>query len=80
MISIIMPAYNSEQWIEAAIQSVIVQSYADWELLVIDDCSNDSTAERVKRIAATDKRIRLISNSINGGPSRSRNIGLQEAR
>lgn len=75
-----MPAYNSEQWIADAINSVIAQSYADWELLVVDDCSSDSTAATVNAFAAGDKRIRLISNPINGGPSRSRNKALLEAK
>ncbi len=75
-----MPAYNSEEWIEQTIRSVLSQTYEDWELLVIDDKSEDSTSYIVRRLAASDKRIRLLSRDVNGGPSRSRNIGLNEAR
>ena len=75
MISIIMPAYNSEKYIEKAILSVCRQDYIDWELIVIDDYSTDSTAEIVKRLAESDSRIRYIKNSRNRGVAKSRNRG-----
>lgn len=62
LISIIMAAYNAEKTIEQAINSVLRQTYMNFEILVVNDCSKDRTAELVKRIAATDRRVRLISN------------------
>ena len=62
LISIIMAAYNAEKTIEQAINSVLSQTYTNFELLVVNDCSTDRTAELVKSIAAKDSRVRLISN------------------
>ena len=60
LISIIMAAYNAEKTIEQAINSVLSQTYTNFELLVVNDCSTDRTAELVKSIAAKDSRVRLI--------------------
>ena len=78
-ISIIMAAYNAEKTIEQAIASVLNQTYPNFELLVVNDCSKDRTAELVKGIAATDGRVRLISNVKNSGVSFTRKHGLEEA-
>lgn len=78
-ISIIMAAYNAEKTIEQAIASVLNQTYPNFELLVVNDCSKDRTAELVKGIAATDGRVRLISNAKNSGVSCTRKHGLEEA-
>lgn len=80
LISIIMAAYNAEKTIEQAIGSVLNQTYPNFELLVIDDCSKDETAELVRNIAAKDSRIRLISNTKNSGVSYTRKRGLKEAK
>lgn len=80
MISIIMAAYNSERTIAEAIDSVLKQTYTEWELLVIDDCSSDQTVDIVNEYITRDKRIRLFSNKDRGGVSKARYIGLQEAR
>ena len=79
LISIIMAAYNAEKTIEQAINSVLSQTYTNFEILVVNDCSKDRTAELVKRIAATDRRVRLISNEKNSGVSFTRKHGLEEA-
>ena len=63
-ISIITAAYNAEKTIKSAIESVQVQTCADWELIVVNDCSRDKTAEIVSDIAAKDPRVKLISNSL----------------
>ncbi len=78
-ISIIMAAYNAEKTIEQAISSVLTQTYPNFELLVIDDCSKDNTAGLVRSIAAQDSRVRLISNAENRGVSYTRKHGLAEA-
>lgn len=80
MVSIVMPAYNMERYIEAAVCSVQAQTYENWELLVIDDCSRDATCEIVERLAAEDPRIRLIRNKQNMGVSRTRNRGIEMSR
>jgi len=78
-VSVVMPAYNSERYIANAIQSVVAQTMPDWELLVVDDCSEDSTCQIVKGMADIDDRIRLISNEKNLGAAGSRNKALNVA-
>lgn len=75
-VSIIMAAYNAEKTIKKAIQSVIAQSYPYWELLVINDCSKDSTVSVVEELAKTDARIRLMHNDSNSGVSKTRQRGV----
>ena len=75
LISIIMPAYNTEKYIEAAICSVRLQTYTNWELLVLDDGSTDRTATIAERFAEADPRIRLLRNPQNMGVARTRNRG-----
>lgn len=79
LISIIMAAYNAEKTIEQAIESVLHQTYPDFELLVVDDYSTDRTEEIVERYAKNDKRIRLIKNVADNGASYARKKGLEEA-
>lgn len=79
LVSIVMPAYNMERYIESAICSVQSQTYKNWELLVIDDGSTDKTCEIVERLAAGDDRIRLIRNEKNVGVARTRNRGFEMA-
>ena len=73
-----MPSYNCEKYIEASIKSVLSQSYADWELLIVDDCSSDNTIEVIKSFK--DKRIKLFVNDKNSGAALSRNRALREAK
>lgn len=80
MVSVIMPAYNMERFIGKAIRSVMDQTYRDWELLVIDDGSKDSTCDIVARLAAEDARIQLIRNEKNMGVARTRNRGFDLCR
>lgn len=76
LISIIMPAYNSEQYIGDAISSVIAQTYQKWELIIIDDASKDNTANIVKEFMKQDNRIRFYKNEKNNGVSATRNTGI----
>lgn len=80
LVSVVMPAYNAEKYIEAAIRSVQVQTMPDWELIVIDDGSTDATCEIVARLAAEDARIYFLKNSENMGTARTRNRGLDLSR
>lgn len=75
-VSVIMPAYNAERFIEGSVKSVLGQSHADLELIVIDDGSRDSTAEILRRMAAEDARLRPVSVQ-NGGPAMARNRALE---
>ena len=76
LVSIIMPAYNAEAYIEEAISSVMAQTVSNWELLVIDDESKDNTKALVAALAEKDSRIRLVSNQQNMGVAKTRNVGL----
>jgi len=80
LISVIMPAYNAERYIVAAIRSVQAQTYTNWELLVIDDGSTDETCQIVRRLAEEDARICLYENPENLGTARTRNRGLDLSR
>ncbi len=77
MVSIITPAFNSEKFIAETIQSVLAQTYQNWELLIVDDCSTDKTAEIISGFQ--DSRIKYFYNSTNKGSAVSRNIALQKA-
>lgn len=78
-LSIIMPAFNSEQYISTAIQSVIQQSFGDWELLIVDDGSTDSTLKIANQVSSLDNRIKVVPNSRSKGVSGARNTGIEYA-
>jgi len=78
-ITVVIPAFNASTFLSETIQSVLSQTFDDWELLVIDDGSTDSTAEVVKSYLQQDDRVKLISQS-NQGVSVARNIGIQHAK
>lgn len=80
LISVIMPAYNAQSYIEQAIGSVLSQSVTDLELLVIDDGSQDNTRQIVTDIAEKDHRVRLLVNEQNMGAAGTRNRGLELCR
>lgn len=77
-VSIIMPLYNKEAYVSNSIESVLRQTYSDYELVVVDDGSTDSSAEIVQGYANHDSRILLVSIK-NGGVSNARNVGLSQA-
>ena len=80
MVSVIMPAYNSEQFIEKSIRSALGQTYSNLEVIVIDDCSKDRTVQIVQKLAQEDNRVRLIQNETNAGAANSRNKGMDCSR
>ena len=80
LVSVIMPAYNAEPFIEEAITSVIAQTVADWELIVIDDCSTDDTVQIVSAFVRQDPRIQLLTNASNMGVAKTRNRGMELCR
>ena len=79
LVSIIMAAYNAERTIESAIRSIQAQTYSHWELLVINDCSKDSTPAIISKLAEADSRIRLLNNESNKGVSLTRKKGMENA-
>ncbi|PZQ57687.1 MAG: glycosyltransferase family 2 protein [Novosphingobium pentaromativorans] len=79
-VSVIMPCYNASAFLDRAIGSLRDQTFQDWELLAIDDCSTDDTAERLREWSQRDPRVRNLRTARNGGPSVARNIGIGEAR
>lgn len=78
LVSIIMPSYNTASFIEETIQSVLNQTYTNWELIIVDDCSTDNTDEVLENIK--DSRIRYFKNDKNSGAAVSRNKALREAK
>lgn len=80
LVSVIMPAYNMERFVAPAIRSVQQQTVEDWELLVIDDGSQDRTCQIVEELAAEDSRIRFLRNEVNMGVARTRNRGFDLCR
>ena len=75
-VSVIMPAYNSEKYIERSVKSVLSQTHEDLELIVVDDGSTDRTAGILRRLAAADSRLRYIRTE-NHGPAEARNAALK---
>lgn len=93
MVSIIVPAYNAERYIGQALQSVLAQTMRDWELIVVEDASEDGTKEQVRRFAETmageagssasgiqDGKLRILENETNRGAAFCRNRGISAAR
>lgn len=79
LVSVITPVYNGENWISECIKSVQNQTYKNWEMIIVDDCSTDSTRKVIQK-ALFDERIRLYTNSENKGVSFSRNIAISNAK
>lgn len=79
LVSVIMPAYNSAAFLEAAIESVIEQEYHNWELFVIDDASTDHTVSIALDFRQKDPRIKLLQNASNEGTGAARNKGIKAA-
>jgi glycosyltransferase involved in cell wall biosynthesis len=80
LVSIIMPLYNGKLHIREAINSVLAQSYAQWELLIINDCSTDESEEIVFEYCKTFQNIQLLKTEVNSGPAAARNIGIKIAK
>lgn len=79
LVSIIMPSYNSS-YISESIESVLAQSYENWELLITDDCSTDNTRKVVERYAVNDPRIKLFKLYQNSGAAVARNNSIEQAQ
>ena len=79
LVSIIMPSYNCGEYVEETIRSVQTQTYQNWEIVFMDDCSTDDTIRRVSEMREKDSRIKLYQNHGNLGAALSRNNALREA-
>ena len=77
MVSVIMPVYNGEKYLKQSIESVIQQTYKDWELIIVNDCSTDNSRNIMQSYADTDSRIRIVDNGSNLKLPRSLNAGFR---
>ena len=78
-ISIITASYNAERFIKNTIESVLKQTYQNWEMIIIDDCSSDNTESIVNRYVELDKRIKFYKLEKNSGAAIARNLGINKA-
>ena len=79
MVSCIIPVYNTQKYLHRCIESVLAQTFTDWEMLLIDDGSTDASGSICDEYAVKDKRIRVFHKE-NGGISSARNVGLNYAQ
>lgn len=80
LISIVVPVYNAEKFLQDTIKTVEEQTYPNWELLFVDDCSKDNSVAIIKEARKKDKRIKLFQNKENSGAALTRNKGIEEAK
>ncbi|MCF0128681.1 MAG: glycosyltransferase family 2 protein [Pseudobutyrivibrio sp.] len=79
-VTVLMPVYNCEAYVTEAVESILNQTYDNYELIIVNDCSKDNTLEIINELAARDERIRVVSNEINSGVAASLNRGLELAK
>lgn len=80
-VSVITPSYNSSAFISQTIDSVLFQTYTDWEMLIVDDCSTDDSASIIKQYSKRDARIKYLKTDLpSGSPCEPRNIGIMSAQ
>lgn len=79
-ISIITPTYNCKNTIKETRNSVLAQTFSNWEWIVVDDCSNDGSFEYIKELVKNDSRVTVLRISKNSGTAAARNLGLRHAK
>jgi glycosyltransferase involved in cell wall biosynthesis len=79
LVSIITPTFNAEKYIRATLQSVLNQSYQNWEMILVDDGSTDKTVKIIEDFAGKDNRIKLFKLTKNSGNGFARNVALEKA-
>ncbi len=80
MISVVMPVYNAEKYVTEAIESILNQSYSDFEFIIIDDCSTDNSYDILHSYVSKDNRIRLFKNDMNNKLPKTLNFGISQAK
>lgn len=80
LVSVIMPSYGSEKFISKSIDSVLLQTYDNWELIIIDDCSPDESNKIIKEYLSKDSRIKFVKLEKNSGVAVARNKGIEIAK
>jgi len=80
LVSIITPSYNSERFINDCVESVIKQTYNNWELLIVDDASEDNSRKIIKELSKTDQRIKSVFLERNGGAAEARNLAIKKSK
>ena len=80
MVSVVMAVYNEEKYVREAIDSIIAQTYQDWEMIIVNDASTDKTAEILKEYEQRDSRIKVLTNEVNKKLPASLNYGIQAAK
>lgn len=80
LVSIITPSYKAEKYIVKTIDSVTSQTYQNWEMIIIDDCSPDNANDKIEEYCKKDIRIKLIELESNVGPANARNEGIKQAK
>lgn len=78
-VSVVMPVYNAAKFVRESIESVLAQSFCDYELLLIDDCSTDNSLEILLEYEQKDSRVKVLKNELNSGVSHTRNVGVKNA-
>ena len=78
LVSIVVPVYNAERFLDETINTVLNQTYTNWELILVNDCSTDNSVNVIKKYK--DKRIKLINNKTNSKAAISRNNGITKAK
>ena len=80
LVTVIMPVYNAERYMQQSIESIIAQTYQNWELLIVDDGSTDSSVQIMQEYCSRDRRIQMIPSTGNEGVASARNKGIQAAK
>lgn len=80
LVTVIMPVYNAERYMQQSIESIIAQTYQKWELLIVDDGSTDSSVQIMQEYCSRDRRIQMILSTGNEGVASARNKGIQAAK
>src|SRR5690242_9081273 len=80
LVSIVIPCYNAEDFIKSCMRSVLKTTYPNYEIIIVDDMSTDGTYEYIKKTYSHNKKIILVRNQKNSGPSVTRNHGIKIAK
>lgn len=80
LVSIVTPIFNTELYLEDCLNSVLAQTYQNWEMILVDDCSTDSSVKIAERFSEKDSRFKLLKNPVNKGSGITRNLGIDFAK